>query len=155
MSEGAGSSRHGAGFWAAVAAGGLVMAVATWGAFDSLSTSSFGSWGKWIIGLDLLNDFLILPIVALVGVGVGRLPLGSARAPVQAGLFATAIVLLVAWPGLAGLSASDNPTIQPLDYTTATLTVLAVVWAGVGAWALVRRHRAPPALPAGGRSERT
>ena len=117
------------------------MAIAVRGALVDLPLSSFGSWGKWLIGLDLVNDFAVLPVVALIGLGLARLPLGRSRAPVQAGLFASAIVLVIVWPCLVGLSASDNPTIQPLDYTTATLIVLAVVWALVGLWALVRQLR--------------
>ena len=138
MSASDGSSTYGTGFWVGVTFGGAVMAAAVRGAFAGLPLSSFGSWGKWVLGLDLVNDFLILPIVAVAGIGLTRLPLGWARAPVQAGLFASAVVLLVAWPGLAGLSASSNPTIQPLNYRTATLTVLAVVWAAAGGWAVSR-----------------
>jgi hypothetical protein len=144
MSAEVDSSEHGTGFWVALVIGGAVMAIAVRGAIDSLTLASFGSWGKWLIGLDLLNNFLILPLVALVTVVISRLPLGRCRAPVQAGLFASAIVLAVVGPCLAGLSASDNPTIQPLDYMAATLTVLAVVWAGMGLWA-ARRLRPVPA----------
>lgn len=138
-----GSSEYGRSFWVSVVVGGAVMAIAVRGALADLPLSSFGSWGKWVIGLDLVNDFLVLPVVALVGLGLARLPLGRSRAPVQAGLFASAVVLLVVWPCLLGLSASDNPTIQPLDYTRATLTVLAAVWALVGLWALIRQLRRP------------
>lgn len=141
MTAESGSSEYGRAFWVAVVVGGAVMAFAVRGALVDLPLSSFGSWGKWLIGLDLVNDFVILPVVALVGLGLARLPLGRGRGPVQAGLFASAIVLVIVWPCLVGLSASDNPTIQPLDYTTATLIVLAVVWALVGAWAMVRQLR--------------
>jgi len=141
MTAQSGSSEYGRAFWASVVIGGAVMAFAVRGALVDLPLSSFGSWGKWLIGLDLVNDFAVLPVVALIGLGLARLPLGRSRAPVQAGLFASAIVLVIVWPCLVGLSASDNPTIQPLDYTTATLIVLAVVWALVGLWALVRQLR--------------
>lgn len=140
MSAEVGSSEYGTGYWIALVVGGGVMAIATWGAFASLAGSSFGSWGKWVIGLDLLNSFLILPVVAVIGVAVGRLPLGRGRAPVQAGLFASAVVLAVVGPCLAGLAASDNATVQPLDYMSATLTVLAVLWLAAGLWAAFRRH---------------
>jgi hypothetical protein len=139
------SSRHGVAFWVALCAGGAVMAVATWGAFDALSRSAFGSWGAWLIGLDLLNDLLVLPLVALVCGGLARLPLGRCRGPVQAGLFATVMVVLVAAPGLTGTAeGAGNPTIQPLDYRTAVLTVLAVVWTISGLWAVVRVGRVGP-----------
>jgi hypothetical protein len=115
------------------------MAIAVWGALSDLSLSSFASWGMWLIGVDLLNDFVVLPVVALVCVGLARLPLGFVRAPVQAGLFASVMVLLVGGPGLAGTAAvSGNPTIQPIDYATSTLTALAVVWGAAVTWATVR-----------------
>jgi len=139
MTTESGSSEYGRAYWVSVVIGGAVMAFAVRGALVDLPLSSFGSWGKWLIGLDLVNDFVILPVVALIGLGLARLPLGRGRAPVQAGLFASAIVIVIVWPCLLGLSASGNPTIQPLDYTTATLTVLAVVWALVGAWAMIRQ----------------
>jgi hypothetical protein len=141
MSAEVGSSRHGRGYWIALVVGVFVMAVAVGGAYSDLSLSSFGSWGIWVIGADLVNDFVVLPVVAVIGVGLARLPLGRFRAPVQAGLFASAMVLVVAFPALTDKAASDNPTIQPLNYATATLTVLAVVWAAVALWSVVR-HRA-------------
>jgi hypothetical protein len=140
--ESVGSSRHGGGFWVALVLGFGVMGVAIGGALGDLTTESFGSWGKWIIGADLVNDFLILPLVAGIGVGLTKVPLGRWRAPVQAGLFASAIVLIVGYPGIRELSASSNPTIQPLNYTTATPTVLGAVWAVVLAWAVLRHRRA-------------
>jgi hypothetical protein len=124
--------------------GVVVAVVGVVGAVRELPTEALTSWVRWLVGLVLVNDLVVLPLVALVGVGVTRLPLGRVRAPVQAGLFATAVALALAWPGLAGTAeASDNPTIQPIDYRTATLTVLAVVWAAVGVWAVVRWRRPP------------
>jgi hypothetical protein len=140
MTAEVGSSRHGRGYWAALVVGGFVMAIAVGGAFNALSLSSFGSWGTWIIGADLVNDFLVLPVVAVVGVALAKVPLGRYRAPVQAGLFASVMVLVVAYPGITEKAASDNPTIQPLNYATATLTVLAVVWAAMALWSLLRRR---------------
>jgi hypothetical protein len=142
ISESVGSSRHGIGFWIALVVGTAIMGLAVGGAYGDLTTESFGSWGKWIIGADLVNDFLILPLVAGIGVGLTKVPLGRWRAPVQAGLFASAIVLIVGYPGIRELSASSNPTIQPLNYATATLTALGVVWAVVLAWAVLRHRRA-------------
>jgi hypothetical protein len=51
-------------------------------------------------------------------------------------------VVLIAWLPWAGTADGvGNPTIQPLDYTTATLSVLAFVWLAAGAWAASRRLR--------------
>jgi hypothetical protein len=58
---------------------------------------------------------------------------------VHAGVVISAFVLAVAYlPLRHSAAAARNPTIQPLDYRTSTLTALAIVWAGVGLWALIR-----------------
>lgn len=61
------------------------------------------------------------------------------RAPILAGLGASAVVLLVSWPLLGGSGRRrDNPTILPRDYTTSVLVVLAVIWVAAAAWFVLR-----------------
>lgn len=62
------------------------------------------------------------------------------RAPIQAGLVATGVTLAIAWPGLRGYGrhiVPDNPSVQPLNYATATLTVLGVIWGVVAIWLVI------------------
>ncbi len=63
------------------------------------------------------------------------------RAPGPApALFASAVVLLVGWAALRGYGRDqvpDNPTVDPLHYGTAVLTVLAVVWGAAIVWLTV------------------
>ena len=66
------------------------------------------------------------------------------RAPVRAGLFASAVVILVGWAALRGYGRDhvpDNPTVDPLDYGSAVLTVLAVIWGAVAVWAAMAWFR--------------
>ena len=89
------------------------------------------------MGADLLHDLVIAPVVALVGVFLARLLRRPWRLPVQAGSAATAIVLAVGWAPLRGYgraTAVGNPTVQPLDYSTAVATVVGVVWVVVLGW---------------------
>ncbi len=53
-------------------------------------------------------------------------------------------MLVVAIPLLGGYGAkpNNNPSILPLDYDAAVLTVLGVVWGLVGVWLLVAAGRA-------------
>lgn len=141
------SSRHGAGFWAAFVIGVGTMA---WGVHLYLAVTPDLrrrlDWAKWIVGADLVHDLVVAPVVLVVGAVVAHLVPARWRAPIQAGLFATAVVLVLAWLPLHGTAAAGgNPTVQPLDYATATLTVLGLVWGGVAAWlavvALRRRDR--------------
>ena len=52
---------------------------------------------------------------------------------------------------IARLDVPDNATVQPLDYTTAILTVWAIVWGLVAIWiairAAVRRAHRPGTVP--------
>lgn len=133
----------GARFWVGVAAGAALMA---WGAFLFAQDTPQGdrriNFAVWVVGSDLVHDALVAPLVCLVGVIVARAAPSWARAPVQAGLIATGTVLLVVWlPWTGSADGARNPTIQPLDYTTAALSVLAAVWLVAGVWAVSRRLR--------------
>ena len=131
------------GFWAAAPAGAALMG---WGAALYLDATPDAArrfdFTLWVVGLDVVHDAVVAPIVVALGVGVSRLVRGSWRAPVQVGLIMSGAVLLVAALPLRGTAAGTrNPTIQPLDYTTATLTVLAAVWAAAAAWGGFRHLR--------------
>lgn len=124
--------------WVALAVGGAVMAYALRGAWQALGDDRVG-WAAWVVGADVVHDALVAPAVGLLGVLVARVvPAGRARSLVQAGLVASGVVLAVAWIPLRGLGGNPgNPTIRPLDYGTATLTALALVWGAVAGTALV------------------
>jgi hypothetical protein len=111
----------------------------------------------WVVAADLLHDLVLAPLVCVLGLAIARFVAPPLRWPIRAGAIATAIVLLVAYPALRGFgrrTAPGNASVQPLDYTTAVLTVLAVVWGAALVWACVnlavharREHR--PRLEAG------
>lgn len=135
------------GFWTAVVVGGALMA---WGSALFLDATPDArrrlDFAAWLVGLDIVHDAIVAPLMVVVGAALARLVRGPARAPVQAGAIASGFVLVVALPPLLDTaSRAHNPTIQPLDYTTSTVTVLAVVWAVTGAWALLRHSRRGPA----------
>lgn len=131
---------HGIRFWVGLVVGSALMA---WGVllfFDATPRGSLRvSFVAYLVGADLAHDALVAPAICLVGAAVARLAPCWLRAPLQAALIASASLLAVAWLPLWGTAdAVGNPSIQPLDYTTATLTVLGVVWLTAFAWALVR-----------------
>ncbi|MDZ7732150.1 MAG: hypothetical protein U5R31_02760 [Acidimicrobiia bacterium] len=143
------TSVHGPAFWVAVVVGAAIMA---WGVYLFLQstpdTEVRVNWALWVVGADVVHDGLLAPLACLVGVAVARVVPPPWRAPLQAGLFTSAVVLFVAYAPLRGTAEPvGNPTIQPLDYGTATLTVLGVVWAGALVWAVVAwwRRREPDA----------
>ena len=142
-SVGAHRERAGVTFWVAFVIGAGIMAFGIRGAIMELKDSA-PDVAKWVVGADLLHDFVVAPIAVGIGWGVNRVVPRWWRAPIQAGLVATGIVLLLGWPGWRGYGrhlVPDNPSVQPLDYTTAILTVLAVVWGIVGIWLAARLTR--------------
>jgi hypothetical protein len=137
--------RHPSGplFWTGVAVGLALMA---WGVrlFWQSTTDSGARLGfaAHLVGIDLLHDLVVAPVLCLAGVVVARLARGPWRAPVQAGLIVSASLLVVAALPLWGTAdGARNPTIQPLDYRTATLTTLAATWVAVAGWGSWRSRR--------------
>jgi hypothetical protein len=130
------TTEYGIRFWVCVPIGAALM---VWGTVLFLEmTPSFDqriNFVAWVVGSNLAHDLAIAPAICVVGAVVARWPPAWLRAPLQVGLLASASVLTVAWLPLRGTAAGTaNPSIQPLDYVTATATVLAVVWASVSLW---------------------
>jgi hypothetical protein len=152
---------YGRSYWIALAVGAAVM---TYGAVGLLGATGIGDGvdvGVWLVGADVAHDFVLAPLACLIGALVARALPRWCRAPVQAALLTTGVLLIVIFPALRGYGRDqvpDNPSVQPLDYTTATLTALAVVWAVASVWAIVRlatsdrgRRRPPSRATPGGR----
>ena len=139
-SEAASGERAGPAFWVALVIGGAIMAFGIRGAVMNLKDSA-ADVARWVIGADLVHDFILAPVAVGIGWSVNRLAPRRWRPPIQAGLFATGVTLLIGWPGWRGYGrhlVPDNPSVQPLDYTTAILTVLAVIWSVVAIWLALR-----------------
>lgn len=120
-------------FWVALVVGALIMG---WGVALFLeatpATEARRSFVVWLVGADLAHDLLLAPVVAVVAWLLARVVPARWWPPVAAGLVISAFVVLLALLPLRGSAdVSGNPTIQPLDYRTSTLTALGLVWAGV------------------------
>ena len=130
-------------FWLALAGGSAVMG---WGVWLFLAETSSGearrSFATWLVGADLVHDLLVAPVIAVAAWALARVVPDRWWPPVQAGLVISAFVLLLAALPLVGSAdGTGNPTIQPLDYATSTLTALALVWGAVGVWFVGGRLR--------------
>lgn len=93
------------------------------------------------------HDAVMMPVAIAVGAALARWVPGSVRGPVRAGMFASLMLVVVAFPFVVGAGASaDNPSVLPLDYARGLLIALATVWAvaGVvlGGRLTARRHAA-------------
>jgi hypothetical protein len=152
--------RFGRAFWIALPIGAALMAFGAVGLVGDTGVGAGVEVGGWLVGADVAHDFVLAPFACLVGVAVARALPRWCRAPTQAALLTSGVLLIVVFPALRGFGRDqvpDNPSVQPLDYTTATLTALAVVWAAAGMWVVVRlaiaarERRRPPirATPGG------
>jgi hypothetical protein len=130
--------------------GGGLMVFGAFGLLDAAPATRPAQVGLGLVTLDVVHDALIAPAACLIGwILVRALPSRVGR-PVRAGLFASAVLLLVAWPALRGYGRDhvpDNATVAPLHYGTAVATVLAVVWVAVAVWILAAATRADPEEP--------
>lgn len=132
--NGARSSRV---FWICAALGWLVIAFGVWGLFDNATRTNPEQWIRWFIGSLVVHDFVIAPLTFAVGTFlVARIP-RPLRAPFQAGLITSAVIVLTTWPLLRGYGLrSDNPSALPNDYLAGLVMVLVAVWSVVAAVAL-------------------
>lgn len=153
MSAPTADERPGATFWIGLVVGGGVMAFGIRGVLMNARATHPTELVRWVVGADLLHDLLFAPVVIAAGWLVVRAVPRSWRVPVQAGLVACGVAALVgwaAWRGYGRATVPDNPTVQPLDYTTAILTVWAIVGAIVAIWiaiAAIGRRRGCDADP--------
>jgi hypothetical protein len=133
---------RGVAFWLAVAVAVALMSYGVWLAVEAMSGPELRGLLVWLVGGDVVLDWLLLPAVGLVGAALARGLPPFVRAPVQAGLIVASTVLAVGWlPLHRTAAAADNPTIQPLDYGPMVLAMLGVVALGTLTWTVVRWRR--------------
>ena len=111
------------------AVGGIFALV---GAYAMFSNGNFGQWKSaaiWFVGGVVLHDFVLTPVVLVVGLVLSRLVPAPYRGFVQAALYISgavtlASILLVLGPGRDPNIASQ----QPLPYGRNLLLTLGAVW---------------------------
>jgi hypothetical protein len=143
---------YGPRFWVAFAVGGGVITFGVVGLLGDLGVRAGANVAVWLAGANVVDDLVLAPGACIVGAVLARAVPEPWRAPVRAALLATAVVLLVAFPALRGYGRDqvpDNPSVDPLNYATATATVLVAIWTGAAVWLVARlvtsaRGRRPP-----------
>jgi hypothetical protein len=104
-------------------------------------------WLEWMVGLLLVHDFVLAPLVHLAGRRLRDRAPAAWRWPIQLGLVTSGVLVLASVPLLVGVGRRTQPgnaSVLPGDYPLALAGVLAVVWLGVlalGSWAAVRHRR--------------
>jgi hypothetical protein len=131
-------------FWIAAVIGAGIMFYGVRGLLADQTGPALTSFGKWFIGADVLHDLVIAPVACTIGWALGRVLNPPWRFPIQAGLFASAVVFVIGWAPLRGYgrdTVPTNTTVDPLNYVSAIATVLAFVWIVVALWVAIARWR--------------
>ena len=108
------------------------------------STTARRSWATFFLGSLVGHDFLLAPLVVLAGVLLARMLPPLVKAPVQAGLIVTGVLVLIEWPFVRRYGIRpDTPSALPRNYAHGLLLVLALVWAVIAGWVIMRlsNHR--------------
>jgi hypothetical protein len=107
-------------------------------------------WVRWWVTAAVLHDVVVAPVAVAVGWLVVHVAPRLAKAPLQAGLILSAVVVAVSLPALRGYGRiPSNPTYLPRHYGTGLALALAVVWAGCAAWTVGRAVRGTRSRRAG------
>jgi len=137
---------HGPLFWVFLLVGWAVIIFAIHGMVADRANPP-GVW-KLLVGLNIVNDALVAPVLVVVAVLVRRLVPGWLVAPLDVGLIASAVVTLYAYPlvGSWGKSAAAGYSRLPFDYAHSLLMVLGAIWfacALLALWSWSRKRPRP------------
>lgn len=107
-------------------------------------------WVRWWVTAAVIHDVVVAPAALAVGWLVARFAPRAVKAPLQAALILSAILVAMTWPALRGYGRiPSNPTYLPRQYGTGLALTLLLVWGACGVWAAVRHVRRPRAGHAG------
>ena len=135
-------------FWAALVVGWGVIPVGVRGllvnADPPMATDPPG-WALLLLQSNVAHDFVLVPFVLVVSSFVARVVPAPIRAPIQAGLICSGVVVLFAFPFVQRYGANGgNPSILPQDYGRGLLTVLTAVWIVTAALVVWSWRRSKP-----------
>lgn len=130
------------GLVAGLALGVPVMAYAVRGVLVDAHLTHPAELARWIVGLAVLHDLVLVPLVLAVGAALRRRVPARAWAPVRAALLATAVLAAVGWPFVRGYGRNPTvPSLLPRDYAAGLLAAIAVTWLFAALGIAVRRRR--------------
>lgn len=114
------------------------------GLFNEPEISDRAAVGQWLVGGVIGHDFIIAPVVFVLGAIVYRFTSARWRGRLAALLLIGGSLFLISIPALLRQGMNANPTVLPFDYArnlSAVLAVLVAIMAVYGAVDARRRHR--------------
>jgi hypothetical protein len=131
-------------WWTGLSVGGAVGLVGLAGLLRDATKTMPLVWLTWLVGLLLVHDFVLAPLVLLTGRRLRDRAPGAWRWPLQVGLVVSGVLVLASVPVLLGPGRRTQPgnaSVLPGNYPAALAGVLVVVWLGVlalGIWSSTR-----------------
>jgi hypothetical protein len=141
-------------WWTGLAVGGAVGLAGLAGLLRDAAKTMPLVWLGWLVGLLLVHDFVLAPLIHLTGRRLRDRAPASWRWPLQLGLVTSGALVLASVPVLVGVGRRTQPgnaSVLPGNYPLALAGVLTVVWLGVlalgirGSTRRRRRDQAPGA----------
>ncbi|HUC04766.1 MAG TPA: hypothetical protein VL961_05155 [Acidimicrobiales bacterium] len=136
--------RPGAAFWVGVALGWTAIGIGLFGLVDHPRSASAFKVLRLLIGLNVVNDAVVVPAVLLLALAVRRMAPRWFILPAQVWFIAAGSVSVYAYPLVGGFGRSKvNASILPHDYAHSYLIVLGCITAfsALLAWRSRRRAR--------------
>lgn len=135
----AGGTTSRAGLIAGLALGLPLVAYGVRGVLVDAARTHPAELTRWVVGGAVVHDLVLVPVVLAVGWAARRAVPARAWPAVRTGLVTSGTLALVAWPFVRGYGRDPaNPSLLPRDYAGGLAAALAVVWAGVALWLVVR-----------------
>ena len=134
-------------WWIGLSVGGAVALFGLAGLIVDAAKTMPTVWLRWLVGLLLVHDLVLAPLVQLTGRRLRDTAPSAWRWPLQLGLVTSGVLVLASIPVLVGVGRHTQPgntSVLPGDYPLALAGVLTVVWLAVlalGVWGVVRPGR--------------
>jgi len=114
-------------YWPAMSIGAAVVVygLARWAPWES--SVDLDTYIRWTIGLAVLHDVAVGPVVGVAGLALAALIRPPYRAVVQAGVLVAASTALFAIPFVQGWGRNSNDSALPRDYGQGLAIVLGLV----------------------------
>jgi hypothetical protein len=131
-------------WWIGLAVGGAVGLFAFAGLLRDATKTMPLVWLRWLVGLVLVHDFVLAPLVLLAGRRLRDRAPEPWHWPVRLGLVTSGVLVLASVPVLYGVGRRTQPgnaSVLPGNYPLALVGVLIVVWLGIlalGIWGSTR-----------------